>query len=835
MFGVRQTSGPNARQFQTAFIIYGTQDTPILCRNFFVDLKVGLQHAYKGGIGATSNAGEMGMAALEGFVAALEMFDQFRDMQPTTPFMSHIFHFAAGLPDDLEHPQCNTQTALDQVTWGSLPDELKKRTIHFSSISTKPDLPRFAELHQAASPSPLPPWFQTLPRHKLLLAGFPAPPPQQLPPQPPQPVAPPKGVKRPAEQPPAVAQTSPEPNKRPRLSGPPPAVSPPKPMQSSPPLPPAPVVAPVPPRVVTPTVLPAPAPNPPQPPPAVPTAVQQISQLTPAQFQHLRGAYQSNTTAIANIEKQILKMQERGEVQQALAMQQQLMPKKVQLEKLRLLIHTYLTQQQRAAAQAALQNQNQQQQQQPPDMVPKIEDRPPDNNSMAVDPPVPPNPAGHVRSLSGSGQRNQITGNPAALLQMRKMMEQQERARAMGPTNPGAGSPAPQPVWQGTIVWSGLNPVGQPRTVVCHLQAGYGNNPNPGIDAKPETWPKQMSWTLVENPQLTLSDYATQRKPMLCMFMPNPAANFPPNEVAFKSLVSMLVTKKAHYTVSWILPGKSQQTVNMLVFSYRDVSLVGAVFPITGVPDYPVSEQQHTVAGSSNPNPPPMVPNPNPQPPMPMPTTSSPVPNQPPIGPPGGGVATLAPNGALNPQIAAGLRVQIQQFLGQHGIVLPLAFLNQFAPNQMLMSLFQMSKEQRTATLHKVGRAWQSKYQQMIALNRLKAQQQAQQQAQAAGSMVGAQPPPMMPQDFNTGGGGGGQQPQFGAAQMGMGGGAAAMSGGFMGSAPGGAGGGGYNISDPMAAAAANSGGAVSFQMMQNFMARGGGAVGAPDVGNGGM
>jgi hypothetical protein len=64
-------------QFRIAFITYGTQGSPIMCKNFFVDLMTVMaairDDTSKLGMGQTTCGGGMGMAALEGFVAAVEV------------------------------------------------------------------------------------------------------------------------------------------------------------------------------------------------------------------------------------------------------------------------------------------------------------------------------------------------------------------------------------------------------------------------------------------------------------------------------------------------------------------------------------------------------------------------------------------------------------------------------------------------------------------------------------------------------------------------------------------------------------------------------------------
>lgn len=70
-------SSSHSPQMRVAFITYGTQGTPLVCKNFFTELPPVMaalrEDTTKLGIGQTTYGGSMGMAALEGFVAALEV------------------------------------------------------------------------------------------------------------------------------------------------------------------------------------------------------------------------------------------------------------------------------------------------------------------------------------------------------------------------------------------------------------------------------------------------------------------------------------------------------------------------------------------------------------------------------------------------------------------------------------------------------------------------------------------------------------------------------------------------------------------------------------------
>ena len=41
-------------------------------------------------------------------------------------FSCHLWHFAAGKPDDAKYPLWNSSPTLDSLTWSTVPAELKK-------------------------------------------------------------------------------------------------------------------------------------------------------------------------------------------------------------------------------------------------------------------------------------------------------------------------------------------------------------------------------------------------------------------------------------------------------------------------------------------------------------------------------------------------------------------------------------------------------------------------------------------------------------------------------------------------------------------------------------
>jgi len=46
--------------------------------------------------------------------------------KPKEVFSYHLWHFAAGQPDDAKHPRWHSSPALDTLTWKTIPAELKK-------------------------------------------------------------------------------------------------------------------------------------------------------------------------------------------------------------------------------------------------------------------------------------------------------------------------------------------------------------------------------------------------------------------------------------------------------------------------------------------------------------------------------------------------------------------------------------------------------------------------------------------------------------------------------------------------------------------------------------
>ncbi|KAJ7644419.1 hypothetical protein FB45DRAFT_897863 [Roridomyces roridus] len=761
-------------KMRVAFVTYGTQGSPLVCRNFFMELG-SFVNAFRDesslGIGQTIyGGGDMGMAALEGFVAALELFDTLGlSASPVPP--QHIIHVAASLPDDSERPQCNLCPSLDFVTWDSLPAEIKRRNIHLSSISLRPNLDKFSTLHSLSTTSPMPPWFSVKPQHTVLLSGYPT-----------------KGLKRPGE--PLAAEKTPDP-KRAKIS-PPNTNTSPNLAQSSP----VPAIATTPPKITPPSAPPsvnstATA----VPPPSAPPSALPMHRFTQQQVNQLQIAYRAAETPVRALEAAISEARARGDTAAVESFTAQWTEKNVIYTKLKQSIAAMLNQQrmiyraqQMAAAQQgqSMAGQTQQgvqaapgsqqasdgphQQIIPPQPVPTPQStndhhlNTPDTNDNAM----PPQPSsnlsespGHMRSLSGGMPRNPnlmpanmptnpAGGAPSPLIQqqMQKMLEQKERARQTG----AAMRNAP-PVWQGPITWSGTNPAGEPRQISTFVVA---SSVNPDA-CHATTWPTSLTLTIAEKPAVTMQSlqvWMRRVEPAICTFAANPTApNSVNNEMGYKALVALLVSKNLYFVSSWQLPN-GKVSNNVLFFPVQGAGLVGAFFPLNGIPDLPQGDPAPSII----------------QNPAPLP------PNQPP--PPQTGSVSA-------PQAL----VLINNYLMTHGVNITPQFAAQLA---------KMNQTERNTLMQKLIHAGQEQRRQRLA---------------AAQGQVPPQQMGMMPQM--------GQQPQqqpmkggFNPAQF-----AGNAAAGGMGANPGMytdmMGGGG-----PGRGPTGGSGGAVSYEMMQSFMAR---------------
>ncbi|THH07742.1 hypothetical protein EW146_g9221 [Bondarzewia mesenterica] len=177
--------------FRLGFVTYGPGETytnPVITKRFFASpqhlTKELKESPTKLGIGTTSLGGSVGMAALEGYAATIEMFDHLLNSEGLNPLhsptgedqqtvISYILQVAAGVPDDTRHPSWNEDPSLDSLTWDSVPAEIRKRNIHCNMILLSP-IQQFTELFAKVHTGPrIPPFFTTRSQHTILLSGFP--------------------------------------------------------------------------------------------------------------------------------------------------------------------------------------------------------------------------------------------------------------------------------------------------------------------------------------------------------------------------------------------------------------------------------------------------------------------------------------------------------------------------------------------------------------------------------------------------------------------------------------------------------------------------------------
>ncbi|KAK7042224.1 hypothetical protein R3P38DRAFT_2511110 [Favolaschia claudopus] len=147
--------------------------------------------------------------------------------------------------------------------------------------------------------------------------------------------------------------------------------------------------------------------------------------------------------------------------------------------------------------------------------------------------------------------------------------------------------PPPTPVWQGRLTWSGTNPAGVARVVTTSVIASSRNR-----DAcHAQTWPCTLNLTFTANPAVsieTLQLWMNRVDPSICTFRCRPThPNVPNNEWSYKALVAMLITKNFYFVASWTLPN-GKVSNNVLIFPVRNAGLVGAFFPLTGIPHLPI-------------------------------------------------------------------------------------------------------------------------------------------------------------------------------------------------------------------------------------------------------
>ncbi|KAJ7128317.1 hypothetical protein C8R44DRAFT_873041 [Mycena epipterygia] len=105
-----------------------------------------------------------------------------------------------------------------------------------------------------------------------------------------------------------------------------------------------------------------------------------------------------------------------------------------------------------------------------------------------------------------------------------------------------------------------------------------------------ETWPTSLTVTLQEQPAVSIRDLQVGLKhfePVLCTFEADPRANNPVhNGMAYNALVTQLMTKNFYFVASWTLSNGNVLN-NLLIFRVQNAGLVGAFFPLNGIPEMP--------------------------------------------------------------------------------------------------------------------------------------------------------------------------------------------------------------------------------------------------------
>ncbi|TFK40100.1 hypothetical protein BDQ12DRAFT_680349 [Crucibulum laeve] len=656
----RLTDAHPGYKLRLGIVTYGPVDTvpsPLLCNRLFIDyppvLKVMRENPLQLGIGKTNSGGGNGMAALEGLVAAVELFDslQLPPQAKDTLNTFHIFHVAACSPDSAQHPQFNNSPALDLTTWDTLPSELKQRKINLSSIHLRPQIPRLSELSTTAiTTSITSPWFKLQPLHHIVLVGFSSPT-QLL-----------KTNKRLGEN---QSTDRPPDMKRPKLS-PPQETSPKLSSTKTPPLPPtqlpsAPVLSQS--QSLPPSMIRTPAAG-------------SLTQVPPAnrlpQQQQLLDHVRTVEEKLRQLEASIKHAEAMGEKEKAEQYTQEFKKRKEAHAKFLKAISTYaqtqqmnamlLKQQVHGQPQVPSEVGNQSHSQPTPGvpLIARVQSSPIHSHQEVVPPTFGPqdtssdngvtapsmaqssvptqshnrslstgapnlgqSPSLHPQSLSNMSPRTQMPVNVQA--QMQKLLEQRNRASHANanmpvPTNQAqthadvtsnagmsqgssanatqpnllqGGEPMPPtkptivPVWQGFMSFNGTSNATKKEVRTAVIAS---TQPNSVAACRSDTWPTKFTLVPTRDPAVALPDlhiWIKRHNPVLCTFLPQP--NVPDskgNDQYYRMFVGLLAQRKIYATAAWTLPSGAQET-NLLVFPANNNQLMGAFFPVSGIPEMP--------------------------------------------------------------------------------------------------------------------------------------------------------------------------------------------------------------------------------------------------------
>ncbi|KAF7357494.1 hypothetical protein MSAN_01345600 [Mycena sanguinolenta] len=151
-------------------------------------------------------------------------------------------------------------------------------------------------------------------------------------------------------------------------------------------------------------------------------------------------------------------------------------------------------------------------------------------------------------------------------------------------------------VWQGRMTLPLTTPAGEPREVSSNVLA-ISTDPD---TCHSETWPRTLALKVSVTPAVALPDlevWVRRTNPVICRFKPNPAAEDQENnEMVYNGFIVMLLKHKLYLIGSWMLPNAGLSN-NLLIFPMPAVGLVGAFFPLNGIPDMPPPPPHLAVAG----------------------------------------------------------------------------------------------------------------------------------------------------------------------------------------------------------------------------------------------
>jgi mediator of RNA polymerase II transcription subunit 25 len=109
------------------------------------------------------------------------------------------------------------------------------------------------------------------------------------------------------------------------------------------------------------------------------------------------------------------------------------------------------------------------------------------------------------------------------------------------------------------------------------------------VECRADTWPSQLTLVPTPDPAVSpaeLREWVARFKPVICRFQPKSEAGDLTNEQYYKSLIQLLITKRVFAVAGWTLPSGAQEN-NVLIFPTNDQVLLGAFFPLTGMPEIP--------------------------------------------------------------------------------------------------------------------------------------------------------------------------------------------------------------------------------------------------------